>query len=127
MKLRCVENSIRLRLRRSELVQLQQEGFVRETVSFPNGSSLSFILKTDPALSDMQAVFVQDEISIILPPPISDPWMTTNQVGIEKTLSLPEDRNLHILIEKDFPCTDREDEDKNDTFWELANQKAESC
>jgi hypothetical protein len=42
--------------------------------------------------------------------------METEQVGIEHHL----DSGLSILIEKDFPCKTRFDEDKMDTFQELA-------
>ncbi|MEO0474238.1 MAG: hypothetical protein AAF206_31815 [Bacteroidota bacterium] len=127
MKLRCVQNSIRLRLRKSELQQLQQEGQVSESIHFPGGQALHFSLKSRSGIADIQAVMEAGELAIILPQQISHTWINSQEVGIEKSLPLPNQQSLHILIEKDFPCTDREDEDKSDTFWELANQKADSC
>ena len=40
MKLRCTHNSIRIRLRKSELEQLDQGLALEETIGFPNGHSL---------------------------------------------------------------------------------------
>jgi hypothetical protein len=34
---------------------------------------------------------------------------------------------VHVLVEKDFPCKDRPDEDKKDFFEELADQQAPLC
>jgi len=53
--------------------------------------------------------------------------MTSDQVGIEYNIPLDGATYLHILIEKDFPCLDREQEDKSDTFWELAQEKPDTC
>ena len=70
----------------------------------------------------MQAEFLQNAIQVTLPLSIAMPWMDSDQVGIEHTL----DSGLNILIEKDFPCKTRDDEDKSDTFQELV-EKNDTC
>ena len=54
-------------------------------------------------------------------------WMSTDQVGIELENELDNGEHLHILIEKDFPCKDRTDEDKSDTFFEIADEQTDAC
>jgi hypothetical protein len=49
--------------------------------------------------------------------------LQTDQIGIEQTTT----HGLYILIEKDFPCKDRADEDKSDLFGELAEHVPDVC
>ena len=42
--------------------------------------------------------------------------VVTDQVGIAEDISLGELGALTLLIEKDFACLDRSDEDNKDTF-----------
>jgi len=42
-------------------------------------------------------------------------------------LKLDGEALLHLLVEKDFPCKDRPDEDKSDTFTGLVNGEPPAC
>jgi hypothetical protein len=126
MKLRCTENSIRLRLRKSDLQQLAENGSVAESIHFPNNKSFVFELtvgETSNPTAKMDAATLQ----IILPKAQADSWINTSQVGIEYFEKLPTGQQLHLLIEKDFPCKDRDDEDKADTFQELVPDEGKTC
>ena len=123
MKLRCTHNSIRLRVRKSELDTLQQMGAIAESILFLNKKVLSFALKTDVTIEEVVAQLIDNEIIVSLPREQAEQWIATNQVGIEANISTVGNEQLHILVEKDFPCLDRENEDKSDTFWELAQEK----
>jgi hypothetical protein len=46
----------------------------------------------------------------------------TDEVGIYKLINIDADQVLDISIEKDFPCKDRPEEDKSDTFTELVDK-----
>lgn len=127
MKLRCTENSIRLRLRKSELQTLSEKNNIEETINFMAGTKFIFQLSIAAHLENVEAVFQHQVLKISIPDLQAYNWIESNQVGIEVHQELPENKKLHILIEKDFPCTDREDEDKSDTFWELAQDKPEVC
>ena len=126
MKLRCTENSIRLRLRKSDITALAEHGKIRETVQFPTTQSLSFELRLSP-VNEISAALDQATIIVDVPQEAGKDWINSNQVGIEKELSLTSNASLHILIEKDFPCKDRPDEDKSDTFEELASEEGAAC
>jgi hypothetical protein len=116
MKLRIEGNSIRLRVKKSDLEKLKKEGIVRESVAFLKGFHFYYELKTDNKIKTIEASFSSGTIAVSIPLSISDDWIDTEQVGIENT----SENGFFVLIEKDFPCKTRADEDKNDLFQELA-------
>ena len=122
MKLRCTDNSLRLRVRKSDLDTLQQEGVIAESLTFGPQTHFRFSLKISQDLAEVKAIFENNEISVLLPAQQAQTWINSNQVGIEITQPANSE-SLDILIEKDFPCDDRPNEDKNDTFWELVKEK----
>ena len=127
MKLRCTENSIRIRIRKSEIEQLIKTKKVEEVVRFGNQVALTFALTIKASTQSVAASLVQNNLQISLPETIAQQWVNSNQVGIEVNNKISEENSLHILIEKDFPCLDRENEDKSDTFWELASKTPDAC
>ena len=126
MKIRCVTNSIRLRVRKSELATLQQQGEVVESLNF-GPRTLTYRLRFHAELSAPKATFEDDLIDVVLPQTEAARWAATEQVGIEHWLRLPKGEQLHLLVEKDFPCKDRPEEDQSDTFFELAPEEKAMC
>ena len=121
MKLRCTKNSIRLRLRKSDIESLSQQQKVSDSVNFGMTTPLSYTL----AISDttqIEAKNINSSIYIIVPKSRANKWVNSDQVSIEETVEFDNGQTLHVLIEKDFPCVDRENEDKSDTFFELAEE-----
>ena len=127
MKLRTTFNSIRIRVRKSEIVELQQKRIVAESVRFPMGVIFKFALNIDKNVDEVNATLEGNYLVVSIPEASAAEWMNSNKVGIETHLDLPNQEQLHLLIEKDFPCLDRPEEDKSDTFWELAPETPESC
>ncbi len=128
MKLRCVKNSIRLRVRKSEITQLGKGIAIREEVGFPGETPrLIFSLEMSSDLQQVRASFNNNLIQIVLPNNQAQHWINTNEVSIEEHIPINDTEQLHLLIEKDFPCTGRENEDKSDLFGELTNEAPEVC
>lgn len=127
MKLRTTHNSIRIRIRKSELAMLQQHKIVEESIRFPNQIVFKFALKIEAISEDLIVNLEDNYLQIIIAKAKANQWITTNEVGIERYIDLSNEEQLHLLIEKDFPCLDRENEDKSDTFWELTSEKPEVC
>ena len=127
MKLRCTENSIRIRIKKSELKQLAIDKRVEEKINFSIQTVFTFALVIVEELDYVEAGFINNQLTVNLPIATAHEWMNSNQVGIEVNNSISEDHQLHILIEKDFPCLDRPNEDKSDTFWELASDDPKAC
>lgn len=126
MKLRCTSNSIRLRVRKSDLNVLKQTGKVSDSIRFTAETVLSFSLESSTAKT-IEAIYTHQLISIKLPQQQLSNWIESTEVGIETHIETSPGNTLHILIEKDFPCLDREEENKEDTFWELVQDKPETC
>ena len=127
MKLRCVHNSIRIRIKKSELQQLDSEGIITETISFGGSTMLGYTLAVDAMRDEVNAEFIDNLLAVHIPLVQAERWIKSNEVGIEVNKTLDNGEHLHILIEKDFPCVDRADEDKSDTFFELATKKPDVC
>lgn len=119
MKLRFEKNTLRYRLRKSDLEQLNQHGFVKDTVAFPS-DNFQYELRI-AEVPDITADIHQNFISVQLPVTVANTWINTEEVGIYQSISIA-GQVLNIIIEKDFPCKDREEEDKSDTFTELVSQ-----
>lgn len=127
MKLRTTHNSIRIRVRKSELTRLQAEGRVEESIRFLNNVVFKFALLIEDMDSDLNANLEQNYLKLSIAKARAKQWITTNEVGIETDIALANGEQLHLLVEKDFPCLDRANEDKSDTFWELASDKPDVC
>ena len=116
MKLRASTNSIRIRVRKSDLEQLKATDWVYEEVAFPGGGKWSFGLTMK---GDTITARLSDNTVIVnLPREEAMAWINSEQVGIECNLPLEGKAPLHLLIEKDFPCK-ADEENIADTFFEL--------
>ncbi|HEX5765017.1 MAG TPA: hypothetical protein VFY27_05575 [Woeseiaceae bacterium] len=116
MKLRIQDNSIRLRLTRSEVDELSADGSVTASVSFPDGATLEYSLETSSLTGQPRAQFSSDRLVVQIPEAVARRWAVTEEVSITGGQPL-EDGALSILVEKDFAClTPREGEDDSDMF-----------
>jgi len=127
MKIRCEQDSIRLRLRKSELGQLRNEHKLSTAVHLPGGKILTWELLLDEKTSDVNASFTNDTILVVLPLNVAKHWMDGETVGLEAFIPNGSAHQLHVLVEKDFPCKDRPEEDKIDFFTELAAIQPPLC
>ncbi|MEO1437849.1 MAG: hypothetical protein AAFV80_20075 [Bacteroidota bacterium] len=125
MKIRCTNNSIRLRLRKSDIEKLEAEHHIEEVLRISPDTAFRFELAIAIGIPNPNVHQKDDHLIVYLPEAQAKQWMHSNDVGIEHHKSIGEEQ-LHILIEKDFPCLDRANEDKSDTFWELA-KKPDQC
>lgn len=117
MKIRCSTNSIRLRLRKSDINLLIEHDKVEDNLDFPGGKLLTYaLLKKE--VEGIEASFEDGYIFLTLPHKVADNWINSDEVGIEESLDLGDGKMLHLLIEKDFGCKDGSDE-LSDTFVEL--------
>lgn len=127
MKLRTTKNSIRIRVRKSEIAALQKNGVVEESIQFSTQVVFKFALKISEDADQLAATLQNNYLVLTLPKKKVVQWFNTNQVEMETNIPLDHEERLHLLVEKDFPCLDRPNEDKSDTFWELAPEEPENC
>jgi len=117
MKLRISGNSIRLRVRRSEVAKLTAGERIAETVHLGCGeqTALMYALGTEAA-SAVQVRYEGSEILVLLPKDEANTWAGTEQVGIYATVDVGVYGKLDVIVEKDFACLDLSDAENEDTF-----------
>jgi hypothetical protein len=118
MKLRIKGNSMRLRVSRSEVARLMAAETLVETIQFAPkpDARFSYALQREPSVKVPTVQYTKNKVVVLLPADQADAWAGTDQVGIAEDISLGELGALALLIEKDFACLDRSDEDNLDTF-----------
>ena len=118
MKLRFASNSLRLRLRKSDIEQLRRSGMVCDSIVFCEGNELEYALQVEN-VPFINAEYEPVRITVHLPQKLATQWMDTDQVSLEHDQPVYNGFHLQILIEKDFPCRHTATEELEDTFYEL--------
>ena len=128
MKLRILNNSVRLRLTRTEVDTLDREGLVQAHTDFPGDRDFHYVVESSPASVKPGAFFSERVMTVRLPDTIVREWAASDEVSIRGNQLLDGGETLKILVEKDFQClTDRQDEDESDMFPHPAAENGESC
>jgi hypothetical protein len=126
MKLRLQSNSIRLRLKQSEVDRFLRTGRVEERIvsGTDDQESFRYLLETNDAVSAPKGSIAAGSVIVQVPTADALKWALTNQIGIEGEQTIDSNTSLRILVEKDFACLDGSEEQNADTFPNpLAGQK----
>ena len=125
MKLRLLDDSIRLRLSRSDVQAAEAEGIVEAQTRFPDGATFRFALEA-LAQGPASASCVGNRMVVRLPAEEISRWAENDEaVSLRGVVELPDGSQLSLLVEKDFQClTARPEEDQTDLF---VNPQADDC
>ena len=110
MKLRMNEDSVRLRLRRSEVDQFRKTGSVSAAMRFPNGRALTYRLAAS-GIGEITVSFVEDVLEVLVPAGEGEVWSGGNAVGMYGSSC-----GIEILVEKDFRRTSMPSPDDADRY-----------
>jgi Family of unknown function (DUF7009) len=117
MKLRVLDNSIRLRLTRTEVDAVLEDGLVRGRTSFAGSATFEYVLESSPATVQPEAHMSNNILTVRIPENDIRQWAESEQVAISSSQSANNGVPLQILVEKDFAClAPREGEDESDMF-----------
>jgi hypothetical protein len=118
MKIRIKGDSLRLRISRSEVARLLEGDCLEETIHFaPDAcASFTYALRQDHLIGKPTVEYTENRAAVVIPADQANAWGITDQVGIAADIDLRNIGSLALLIEKDFACLDRSDEDTHDTF-----------
>lgn len=117
MKLRLRENSIRLRLLKSEIEKLDANGFISEKITFSSSQKFLYSIKISNQSEQISATFNNGELIIEIPFEQAKTWLETDLVGLESEQKINGEKTLKILVEKDFVCLDHpQDVDNKDAY-----------
>ncbi len=118
MKLRIRGDSMRLRLKRSEVDQFAAGTSIVEETHFP-GAILTYRLDVAENGS-ISAIFDSGSLVVSLPKSKVLDWASTDKVSLFAEQPLSGSNPLSLLIEKDFKCLEpghhRDCEDDEDTY-----------
>lgn len=115
MKIRIKGNSIRIRLTKTEIDNFGKFGHLEEKTEFGN-SELIYTLQSKPSGDGLSASFLGNKITVWMPEIIKHEWTTTDRVGFENKMKIGNEKELFLLVEKDFVCLDNTFEDQSDNF-----------
>lgn len=111
MKIRIQGNSIRFRLKQFEVETLADKKIVK-VISFgvEEKDQLQFILQVanDKFSLEQNSTIIQ----LNIPENIATEWAKTNLVGFEQNIRTAKEKEINILVEKDFKCLSRSDEEQ---------------
>ncbi|MBV8672519.1 MAG: hypothetical protein JOZ33_03710 [Acidobacteriaceae bacterium] len=127
MKLRIKSDSLRIRVGRSELERFLREGRIEDTIHFGAApeARLTYALEASPVeAAQTQVRYSPQEVAVVLTPGQIRQWNQKEEVGVYTQVPLAPGSALEVVVEKDFACLDRDDEDNKDTF---ANPHTTAC
>jgi hypothetical protein len=128
VKLRIRDNSVRMRLTRSEVEVLRNDGVVSARTAFPGGREFRYEVESSPANVSPGAFLSENTVSIRLPEATVLAWANSEQVSISGEQQNKNGEVLGILVEKDFAClAPREGEDESDMYPHPEAEQGESC
>jgi hypothetical protein len=117
MKLRVLDNSIRLRLTRKEVDLASTDGLVKGRIAFAGSNTFDYVLESSPATVKAEAHISNNVLTVRIPEAEILKWASTEQVSIASDQVVDNGAQLKILVEKDFAClAPREGEDETDMF-----------
>jgi hypothetical protein len=116
MKIRIKGNSIRIRIVRTELDSFGKEGYLEERTEFGD-NHLTYRLESKAGIDNLQAAMNGATITVYMPETMKEEWVRSETVGYRNNMDLGGEKNLFILVEKDYKCLDGEVlEDQSDNF-----------
>ena len=126
MKLRIRGNSLRLRVSRTELLQIAKQGLAEDSIRFAPGTEWRYGIEVKSG-GDVGARFAADSLRVVLPKARVEQWLDDQEVAIEGQQPIGNGETLRILVEKDYTCVaPRTGEDDADLFVNPQHAKGAS-
>jgi hypothetical protein len=118
MKLRIKGDSLRLRVSRSELGHFLAGGRVQETIHLgaAKEARLTYALEIALQTAPVQVRYEAQTVTLSLSERQARNWSNPTEIGVYTAIDIDPEISLEVIIEKDFACLDRGDEENEDTF-----------
>jgi hypothetical protein len=118
MKLRIKGNSLRLRVSRSELARFLAGERVAETIRFAAAAEakLTYALERGAHAGGASVRYCAQEVIVSLSDEQAQCWSQESEVGVYTLVGIAPEGLLELIVEKDFACLDRGEEENKDIF-----------
>lgn len=121
MKFRCVTNSIRFRLGKSDVETFKSNGVVDTSLEFGNHVRFCYRLSTG-SLSEPAVEFSDNCLTVSLPAEQGRHWADSDdEISLQFRHPIGDGKYLDVLVEKDFPCKHGPEKENKDAFHELVD------
>lgn len=115
MKIRILGNSMRFRIRRSEVDALCTKGYIEDRTNFDT-EVLTYVVKSGTNIEEPTGQFKDHIITINLPKSLEINWHGNEQVGFSDLTKFANNSPLSLLLEKEFVCMDERLEDQSNNY-----------
>jgi len=116
MKIRIKDSTIRLRLSKQEVSELEIHGKINSQFFVDQNTFFGYGI-TNNSSEEWKVKFENNNLEVFVPDIILQKFYNENEIGFDHNLYNGEENGLYILIEKDFQClTPRAHEDESDLF-----------
>ena len=116
MKLRIKDNSIRIRLTRSEVEKFAADGYIAAHTVFMDKRFSYALQAVNNDSEHLTASYHSDVITMHVPETLKKLWTETERVGFDAWMPVEDGQKLYLLLEKDFKCLDETMEDQSDAY-----------
>jgi hypothetical protein len=105
MKLYVQHRSVRFCLKPSDILVLRDFGECRQSILFPDGSCLEYVLSTSTS-TDFNVAFSNGVILLTVPVSRLKAWHLSDQVTLTAEIRMGQEDILRVLMEKDVQYFD---------------------
>lgn len=116
MKIRIKGNSIRLRLSKTDIQSLKENGRVIEHTILSGEEAFVYILERADTAAAIGASFSEGKLRVWLPLSMASQLTDTKDMGVQSIQENGAAGGLSILIEKDLQCLENTNEDQSDMY-----------
>ena len=114
MKIRLLNNTLRIRISQSEVSNLQSRRKVESKTEFPGGT-LSY--EVNGNTNEWDLGFKDNIIRLNIPKDQLDYFTSPQVITLKRNFHIDDGSSIKVTFEKDFKCLiEREDEDESDLF-----------
>ncbi|NEN24590.1 hypothetical protein G3O08_13865 [Cryomorpha ignava] len=116
MKIRIKNNSIRLRLAKTDIANLKTKRFVACKTVISGREVFEYALRSDESAQKIAARFEAGKITVVVPFAEAQTLTDTDEITIKGWQENGAEEPLFLLIEKDLQCLDPTHEDQSDMY-----------
>lgn len=121
MKVRLLNNTIRVRISKTEMKELAAQKYLCTKTSFVGNFLGTYLM-----VLDQEAVSINlqnHRIEIKIPQVLIEKMSKDDQIGFTKDIEIENNETLQFTLEKDFQCLEPRSEDESDLYENPKNVK----
>ena len=103
MKLRLEKGTIKIRLSKQEIKELDEQNQLSEHVFITKANKFTYTVKISKDLEICLIMFANDQLTVTVPEEKVRKWFDSNQIGIKETIITDKGEFIVLTLEEDLP------------------------